>query len=192
MSSLHASFEVVPLDDLVLLFSANRVTGRLEVGGEQPCDLWLVDGCFSMALRPDEAPATGADAEQVEDRIVEALFPLLLVPDADYDFHAGETDPTDSPVRLAFAEALDRAHRRLDDWKAIAASIPSLEAVARLRPSAPAGVLQVTVDAADWPVLALADGHRTVADLVEASGRNAYDVCIALHRLLTAGLIDLD
>jgi len=193
MSSLNATFEVLSLDDLVLLFSANRVTGRLQVGGEQACDLWLVDGCFSYARRPDEADTIDEveDPAELTDRIVEALFPLLLVPDAGFDFLDGDRDPSGSPVRLPVADALTRARERLENWKAIAASIPSLEAVAGFSPLPPPGVEQVTIGVADWPIAAMIDGRRDVADLVRDSGRSAYDVCLALHHLLAAGVVRL-
>ena len=141
MSSLNATFEVLSLDDLVLLFTASRVTGRLQVGGEQACDLWLVDGCFSYARRPDEADTidVAEDPTALADRIVEALFPLLLVPDAGFDFLDGDRDPSGSAVRLPVADALAQARERLENWKAIAGSIPSLEAVARFSPLPPPG-----------------------------------------------------
>ena len=193
MSSLNATFKVLSLDDLVLLFTASRVTGRLQVGGEQACDLWLVDGCFSYARRPDEAdtPAVVDDPAGLTDRIVEALFPLLLVPAAGFDFLDGDRDPSGSPVRLPVADALTQARQRLENWKAIAGSIPSLQAVICFSLLPPPGVEQVTISIADWPVAAMVDGRRAVADLVRDSGRSAYEVCLAVHHLLAADVVHL-
>ena len=224
-SSLNASFEVLPLADLVLLLSANRSTGVLRVGGEQACDLWLVDGSFTFAARTDEAPfgetlvrqriATaddlaaaagddlgstlierpGVDAERVRaalhDRIVETLFPLLLAPDATFDFADGEADPFGGRFGIAVQDALSAARQRLDDWKAIAASIPSLGAVVSLNPDLPAQHAEVRIAAADWAVVALVDGRRSVGDLVRDTGRNAYDVCMAIHRLAAVDAVRL-
>ena len=49
----------------------------------------------------------------------------------------------------------------------------------------------MTISAADWPIAAMIDGRRDVADLVRDSGRSAYDVCLALHHLLRAGIVGL-
>lgn len=220
-SSLNATFEVLPLADLVLLLSANRSTGVLRVGGEQACDLWLVDGEFTFAARADDstldevlvrqgiAPAeavaataarpgqgaalvaTGVDADRlrgaVQDRIVETLFPLLLAPDATFDLVEGDAHPFGAGFGLGVQEALDAARRRLEDWKAIASSIPSLAATVTLLATLPGGVDEVRVPAVDWAVLALVDGRRSVSDLVRDSGRSAYDVCMAVHRLVAVG-----
>jgi hypothetical protein len=225
-SSLNASFEVLPLADLVLLLAANRSTGRLHVGGEQECELWLVDGAFTFAARTDEGPigdtlerqgivsaadlaATdgsvgqgdalvargGIDADRVRaavhDRIVETLFPLLLAPDATFDFFDGEANPFGGTFGVGVRDALSTARQRLDDWKAIAASIPSLAAVVTLAPELPRTEHEVRVPASDWPVVALIDARRSVGDLVRDSGRNAYDVCIAIHRLVSVGAVSL-
>lgn len=224
-SALNASFEVLPLADLVLLLSSNRSTGVLRVGGEQACELWLVDGTFTFAARADDSTvddvlvrqglasaetvlatvsrprrgdalvAAGVDAERlrgvVQDRIVETLFPLLLAPDATFDVVDGEEHPFGDGFGLGVQEALGAARQRLDDWKAIAASIPSLAAVVALTRVLPPSVGEVRVGAADWSVLALVDGHRSVGDLVRDSGRSAYDVCMAVHRLVTVGAATL-
>lgn len=223
-SSLNATFEVLPLADLVLLLSANRSTGRLRVGGDQACDLWLVDGAFTFAERPEEPPIgdtlvrqrvvtdadlvavagaddqgaalaarPGVDGERVRaaahDRIVETLFPLLLAPDATFDFYDHEAHPFGGGMGIGVQEALATARQRLEDWKAIAASIPSLAAVVTVSADLPPGIGEVHVPASDWPVLALCDGRRTIGDLVRDSGRNAYDVCIAVHRLASVGAV---
>lgn len=224
-SALNASFEVLPLADLVLLLSSNRSSGVLHVGGEQACELWLVDGAFTFAARADDATlddvlvrqgvataetvlatassalrgqalvARGVDAERlaaaVQDRIVETLFPLLLAPDASFDFVDGEEHPFGPGFGLGVQQALSAARQRLDDWKAIAASIPSLAAVVTLAPQLPTSVGEVRVGATDWSVLALVDGRRSVTDLVRDSGRSAYEVCMAVHRLATAGAATL-
>ena len=222
-SSLNASFEVLPLADLVLLLAANRSTGVLKVGGEQACELWLIDGAFTFAARIDESPldetlerqgiasaedlaATagdgqgaalvarpGVDGERlravVHDRIIETLFPLLLAPDATFEFFEDEAHPFGGGSGLGVQEALSSARQRLEDWKAIAASIPSLGGTASMVPDLPPQQAEVRVSAGDWGVLALIDGRRSVGDLVRDSGRNAYEVCMAVHRLIGVGAV---
>ena len=222
-SALNASFEVLPLADLVLLLAANRSSGRLQVGGEQACELWLVDGSFTYAARVDEAPigetlerqgivsaadlatvgadgaalarSSGIDADRVRaavhDRIVETLIPLLLAPDATFDFFDGEEHAFGGAFGLGVRDALTTARQRLDDWKAVAASIPSLGSTVTFASDLPRGSHEVRVPASDWPVLALIDGRRSVSDLVRDSGRNAYDVCMAVHRLVDAGAVSV-
>ena len=53
----------------------------------------------------------------------------------------------------------------------------------------PSGASDAVVTAAEWPVLARADGNRTLGELVRVTGLNAFAVCSAVHRLVGRGLL---
>ena len=58
----------------------------------------------------------------------------------------------------------------------------------RLAPEAPVAVVNVPAD--DWRVLALVDGHRTIAGIIESLGMSAFAVCGVVHRLILSGLVE--
>ena len=125
----------------------------------------------------------------VHDRIVEGLFPLLLVPEASYVFEAGVEPPNGAFERIDGDRAIEEARQRLDDWTAIARTVRSLDTVVALATALPSGSSDAVVTAAEWPVLARADGNRTLGELVRVTGMSAFAVCSAVHRLVGRGLL---
>lgn len=226
MSSLQANFESLPLDELVVFLAANRSTGVLEVGGDQPCSVWFVDGAVTSAARPDDveigdalvragvvsvtgwsavqastdpsvalARTPGIDASRVrsalQERMIDALFPLFLQPETAYDFHEGRTSGFGAAFAWDGRELAAQARARLGEWRAIADGIPSLEAVVELDPYLPDGSDAITIPPGEWAVVARVDGRRTVVDIVQLSGLTAFEVCSTLLRLQGAGVVRL-
>lgn len=141
----------------------------------------------------DALVQVGVDVDQLRavlrEQCVGVLFELLLVPEtAVFEFAAGETHVIGARFGFEHADLLVEAERRVDGWRRIARSVPSTGSV--LRPVRHLDGPEVTVGAADWAVLALLDGRRTVADLITDLGLSAFVVCAQLHRLREAGLVE--
>jgi hypothetical protein len=64
-----------------------------------------------------------------------------------------------------------------------------MDIVPRLARKAPGP--QVTIDAADWQLIAVLDGQRTAADLCVELGVEDIDLARALYRLKMHGLIEM-
>jgi hypothetical protein len=162
-------------------------------GGAIPAPLWQhlsAAGPVDLSAAVGEPDVRGALVEAiVRDRIVDGLFPLLLVPDASFVFQAGVAAPNGSLVRIDSDRAMADARQRLTDWTAIARTVGSLEAVVSLAPQLPDGSGDAVVPAADWPVFTLADGRRTLGEMVRETGLSAFAVCSTVHRLVQTGLL---
>lgn len=133
----------------------------------------------------------GAVARVLEERVVTAVFELMLQVGAPFEFRTGEHHPGGRHQGFGVEDVLDAVTRRLAKWKEIAASIPSTAVVTRIRPALPPGVDEVTVAASEWHVLAALDGRRTVAEVVRSLGMSAFDVCAVLHRLIVSGAVEV-
>jgi hypothetical protein len=85
---------------------------------------------------------------------------------------------------------LSEAQARVRQWAEIAESIPSTQAVFRLRRGLAPELDPVVTSRDQWAILAVLDGRRSVAHAISAAGRSPYDVCVVLHQLIQAGLIE--
>lgn len=128
----------------------------------------------------------------VYEHTVTTAFELMVPSTNPFRFVPGRTHPFGSPYRFKVEQVLRDAGRRVDAWRAIAEAIPSTSVVMRVAPTLPIEADSVTVSGTEWQVLAALDGRRTVAEIIRSLGMSAFTVCSALHRLLTAGAIEID
>lgn len=128
----------------------------------------------------DAATARELAAEQA----VDAVFDLLRWTEGSFAFDSDEQDPDDVGASLPVEQVVAEARARLEAWPRLTATVPSQDAVVVVAPAPPG---RPEVEADDWWLLALVDGHRTVGELVELSGRGEYAVVRAL-----AGLVERD
>ena len=134
---------------------------------------------------------------QVEDRvlavflreqIVDAVFELMRLTEGSFNFDAN-APALSRGVGLSVVDVVGEATRRLDEWQAIHEQIASPTAVLAMVPSAASGREGVTLVPEQWELLALIDGRRTVADVVELTGRGEFATCRVLGDLVSGGLI---
>jgi hypothetical protein len=123
---------------------------------------------------------------------VNLLFELLVLADVEFAFDVGAPHALGGTVEVAVADLLDAVTRRIDDWKLIAAEIPSTAAVPRLHEAFPPGLAELVLSPVDWRVVGATDGRRTIADLTAETHLDAFDVCLSLHKLLQAGVAAVD
>ena len=121
--------------------------------------------------------------------ILNGLFELLVPSRRRFTFDPGRCHPLGNELAQETSALLEQAQQRLDVWRRIAARIPSTSARFAMVTELPdqGGQRRVSVD--DWRYLALANGTRTVADLIEDLGETPFRVCSVLYRLLLEGLI---
>jgi hypothetical protein len=135
----------------------------------------------------------GAEADQLErvlrEQTVGAVFELILPSKDHFVFSPGATHPVGHHFVFGLDEVVAEADERVAAWKVIAESIPSTSIV--MRPVRFLPGESVTVNAADWTVLALLDGHRSIADIIRELGMSAFSVCNVLHQLRTAGIVEV-
>ena len=126
--------------------------------------------------------ATMLATEQAHD----AVFSLMRWPEGEFAFVVGEPDPDDLGAALLVDLVVTEGQRRLLVWAELVESVPAPDAVVRVNP---APSTEPVADRAEWALLSLVDGHRTVSDLVVLSGRGEYAVVRALAGLVGRGLL---
>lgn len=153
------------------------------------------------AVREDPALGLGKaahDAGAVDDGVLhevvveqatDAVFDLLRWSRGDFAFQADEPNPDDLGVSLNVEEVIAEGRRRLEEWESLTKAVPAPDAVVSvvLRPADG----DTSVAPEEWTLLALADGHRTVADLVRLTGRGEFATVRTLAALVDRKLVTI-
>lgn len=126
----------------------------------------------------------------IRDHVVSTIFGVLLPSDEPFAFGPVATPPLPERLRFDVEAALADARLRVERWRGVAESIPSVETVFRPRRRLSADIASVSLTPDEWTVLVVLDGRRNVAQTIAAVGRSAYDVCSTLHDLLSRGLVE--
>jgi hypothetical protein len=121
-------------------------------------------------------------AEQAQD----AVFSLLRWTDGEFAFVTGEPDPDDLGAELSVDSLVAEGQRRITAWSELVESVPAPDVVVVVN-AAPGS--DPAASRAEWALLALVDGRRTVAELVALSGRGEFAVVTALAGLVGRGLL---
>ncbi len=163
------------VDDATLSKAVEKVSHKEGAGlGRMLADTATLDVDTVQALAAEQA--------------VDAVFDLLRWTEGEFAFVADEPDPDDLGASLTVEQVVTEARRRLDAWPSLAAVVPSPDSVVTVA-QRPAG--EPTVAAADWWLLALVDGRRSVGELVALSGKGEYAVVSALAGLVSRGLLEV-
>lgn len=123
------------------------------------------------------------------DHTVNTLFELLLPSAARFSFIAGDLHPFAVEPGFPFDDVLDDVRRQVEQWRTIAAAIPSTSMVLLQAPHLPPTSGPITLDHEEFELLGLLDGHRDVAAIIAALGMSAFRVMGTLHRLMEAGIV---
>jgi len=134
----------------------------------------------------------GADERRLRavlrEQTLGALFEFLVPAGIDFAYLPGSTHPLGTRFCFDTDELLAEAQVRVDAWTVIAERIPSVSMVMRLSRALEAST--ITIDAADWKVLARVDARASIADLIRDLGMSSFAVCGVLHRLLLLGAVE--
>jgi hypothetical protein len=188
--------------DVYLATSSTGPSLRQEVVGAGLVSSSAWDAAEQVASVDGSAQAdalvkvSGVDAASlrhlVYEHTVTAAFELMVPSTDPFRFVPGQQHPFGSPYRFKVEQVLRDAGRRVEAWRTIAEAIPSTAVVMRIASTLPIEADSVTVSGTEWQVLAALDGRRTVAEIIRSLGMSAFTVCSALHRMLTAGAIEID
>lgn len=132
----------------------------------------------------EESTLEGFIREQVHD----ALFALLRLDQGAFQFDPNGGVTWTGP-RYSGAELLEEAHRRLDEWARLAAHMPDPKSVLSVVPNPPGGS-PLTIERDQWHLVALVDGKRTVAQIVDLGGKGEFATGKLLGELVESGLVE--
>ena len=124
--------------------------------------------------------------EIVVEQATDAVFDLLRWSRGDFAFVADEPNPDDLGASLNVEEVIGEGRRRLEEWESLTKAVPAPDAVVGVVLT-PGG--DTTLSAEEWTLLALADGRRSVADLVRLTGRGEYATVKTLAALVDRKLV---
>jgi hypothetical protein len=178
--ALQGTIETFALPDVMRLLASTKKSGCLRLTGSRGDGSVWVDGGTIIASDASGAPhATSA---------VDVFFELLRFKDGDFVFDS-DVRP-DEPTEPAEVEpVLDEAEKMLDEWKAIEAVVPSLDAWVTLAPEL--GVDEITVDKARWRLLAAIGAGTTVGQLGDALELGELAISRSVKELVEADLVSI-
>ncbi len=142
---------------------------------------------IGRALHDAGAIDDGVLHEQVVEQTTDAVFDLLRWGRGDFAFQVDAPNPDDLGVSLPVEEVIAEGRRRLEKWESLTRTVPSPDAVVGVALKAPVDEVALAPD--EWSMLALADGRRTVAELVRVSGRGEFATVRTLASLVERGLV---
>jgi hypothetical protein len=195
--------------DGVVFFTAGQVTGASADSSRQPLARRIVgsgavsDEALAAAV---EAVAAGegigvvralldsgaVDGDLLRQAAVEqatdAIFDLLRWREGDFAFVMDEVNPDEVGVSLVVEDVLADAEARRANWDSVSQVVPSPQAVLVMPVVLGA---EPTVSREEWALLALVDGRRTVAELVDLTGSGQYAVVSTLAALVQRGLLEV-
>ena len=117
---------------------------------------------------------------------VDAVFELMQWPDGDFSFHVDTTNPDDVGVELAADRLITEAGARSETWSSVPVELLDMEVTLTMPVVLPQ---DPTTTRDEWALLALIDGERTLADLVDLTGCGRFAVVTTLANLYDRGLL---
>jgi hypothetical protein len=178
--ALQGTLDTFALPDVLRLLAATKKSGQLQITGQRGAgDVWAWNGEI-VGIQATHAPhATDP---------VDGLFELLRFEEGSFTFDA-EATPDDPSDPIDLEGLLSRAESLLEEWHAIEAVVPSLDAWVSLRPSLPTP--QVTVDQTRWTTLVAVGGGTTVGRLADALGLAELPISRSVKELVELGLVEV-
>ncbi len=142
---------------------------------------------LGRVLRESGSLDEGVLHELAIEQATDAVFDLLRWSQGDFAFETDEANPDDLGIALAVEDIIAEARRRLETWEALSSIVPSADVIVSL-PLAPASG-ETVLSAEEWTLLALVDGQRSVASLVNLTGRGEFAIVSAVVSLVERGLL---
>lgn len=195
--------------DGVVFFAGGQITGASADSSRQPLARRLVgsgtvdDEALAAAVHAAvagegvgvvralfEQGAVDADVlrRAATDQAVDAVFDLVRWHSGDFAFVVEESNPDDVGVTLPVETVLADAEGRRATWETVSQVVTSPHAVLTMPVVLPT---EPQVSRGEWSLLALVDGRRTVAELVDLTGSGQYAVVSTLAALVQRGLLEV-
>ena len=173
---LSGRLDQLPLIDILKMLSSSQRTGKLRLtqGGREG-EIFLEQGSLVHA-------ATGAMIGE------QAVYTMMSWLEGEFSFQPDQESPDES-IELATEQILLEAARKTKEWKSIKDMIPSNDIVFKLSPSGSPET--VSLEPAEWQVLAQVNGKRSVKDLTRLLDKNEFEVGKILFSLTKAGLLEV-
>jgi hypothetical protein len=128
----------------------------------------------------------------IQEQINDTLFDLFRWDEGEIDFAVDEAaDGEDIGISVSVENIIMESARRLELWNRIRQKIPSMGTVFKMADAPADKSMEIHLKPREWMLLCFMHGERTVADLVDATGYNDFEVCKILYGMFAAGLIEM-
>lgn len=184
---LTGTLDDFTLADVLRLVAGARRTGSLAVARDEGAgELHFRDGVVSRAVpRYERRTAPSSPNHAVE----ELTFDLMRWGRGGFEWTPTAPSSAGPEAAVDVDELLRRVTQRMDELAELRTLVPSEEAVMTMAPQPPEGAVQINITPAEWRVLVLVDGHRTVAEVAATIGLDDLEATKLLFGLASAGLV---
>ncbi|MFH1687474.1 MAG: DUF4388 domain-containing protein [bacterium] len=134
----------------------------------------------------DRADLNGVVKQQVE----ELLFSLMAWDSGSFKFYENQF-PTDEEitVKISVENVILEGLRRLDELNMAKETLPDLNLVYTISAAQKGRARQISLEAAEWNLMALVDGHRTLNEVLQLAPCGREEALRLLAHLKLAGII---
>ncbi|UCG61810.1 MAG: DUF4388 domain-containing protein [Candidatus Zixiibacteriota bacterium] len=132
-----------------------------------------------------------ADLEAViQKQVEELLYSLLSWQTGSFKFYENQF-PTDEEitVRLSVENVILEGLRRIDEMNLVKENLPDMAEVYTISAAQGGRTRDVSLQAKEWNIMALVDGHRSIGEICKASPIDRHETLKKLAQLKLAGLI---
>ncbi len=128
----------------------------------------------------------------VREQILDTIFDLMRWEDGEFDFEVTHERPEEDIGLSASVENIAmESGRRLEEWERIKRKVPSTDIVFKMSTAPGEGPFEISLKPAEWNLLLLIDGTRSVAELALAAQMTDFDVARVVYGLFSAGLLEV-
>ncbi|HVM36752.1 MAG TPA: DUF4388 domain-containing protein [Actinomycetota bacterium] len=127
----------------------------------------------------------------IQGQVQDATFDLLRWDVGEFAFEATPDVVAEIPISVSVDNLIMEASRRLDELESIGRKIPGAETVLRVAETPPEGAHEINITPAEWRLLVLVDGNRTIGDIAAAGRVDDFSAMKVLHGLVSAGLVEV-
>lgn len=177
MAIMQGDLAEYPVPDLLQFIHASRKQGQLILESPavtRPAGVFFSGGELVHAYCP---PVIG----------VPALYQLLAWQQGRFAFLKGAAPP-ERTIHDDLQNLILEGLRRLDEFRVFEAHLPPFDTALHLALDQAASD-EIRLTHAEWRLLSQVNGRRTLADLLEASGRPPDEAARLIYGLLAAGLL---
>jgi len=130
---------------------------------------------------------------QVRSQVEEVIFEVMGWREGYFSFTEGPLDAAGgaASVRIPTEALLMEGARRIDEWSRIERQIPHLGVMPALSPTAIGHRGELDLLPAEWELLAMIDGERTIREIAGDLGRSEFDVAKTVFGLHSADVVSL-
>lgn len=171
---LSGSVAEMSLLEIVKLLNSGKMSGRLVVKNSMGTgEIYIQDGQVVHCV-------FGASMG------TSALTTMLGWIEGHFSFES-KVESSETSINIKTEQLLLDAARTIKDWMSIKKIVTSMNLVFALSPSTSTGA--VSLQSEEWQILAQVNGLRTVAEIVETTGKDEYEVAKILFHLHSSGLL---